>query len=303
MPRYVNPLIPFQPNQPAVPSYIQDGYVFFVDIYGDPYWADETLCNTYGYIWNPNENTCRAFDYNPRINAIGENFSNLIKGSGNNLNTNVNNATVSGQNNLLLGNNTSVNIVGNQNQLENGISNSVVLGTFGNSQANNTLTIGGNSSQQNLDSKTGIPIFKDIVGERQITFAVYGGQSTDDKPLLLDLNNVANTAFPIPANCVFMFEIDILAVAVVGSKSVPVGSFMTFKSNGVTMKKTSGEGGTPIYSTTNVILSSGKLNWTANPIITILPKELSITVTGEPELTIEWVADIKITQIQTSVEL
>ena len=298
--RYVTPLIPFQPNQPGVPSTIQSGVVFFVDQYGEGIWATETMCNAYGYVWDPSNNTCRAFDQSARISEMAQDqTSNFFKGGGNQVRSDVNASVIVGQTNTMLGKNTGVQVVGNKNQVE---SNIVLLGTLGNSVANNTLVIGGNSGQNGIDAKTGKLTETDILGERQVALAIYGGTSVGDTPLPLGLNNVINTAYPIPTNAVFMFEIDIMAVAVVGGKSVPVGSFMTFKSNGVTLKKTSGEIGTPIYSTTSTVLSSGKFTWTANPIITAT-QELTIIVRGERDTTIEWVADIKITQIQTSVNL
>tara|TARA_R100001443_G_scaffold114072_1_gene129536 strand:- start:1692 stop:2612 length:921 start_codon:yes stop_codon:yes gene_type:complete len=302
-----NTEFPFAPNQKTIPDYIEDGVVYFTDVDGGNVWSDESMCKAYGYLWDEANQVCRAFIPQREIEIVPQ--SNIsVKGANNEIRTGVNNSTISGQNNLMIGKNISVNIIGNRNQIENKISNSLLLGTLGNSLADNSITIGGNSGQNGIDEETGAFTSTDILGERQLTFCLYGGKTPPGEkiPLTtgLNLNNVSDSYYPIPENAVLMFEIDILGVAIepAGNR----GDFMTFKSNGVTMKKTSGEGGTPIQSRTSEVLNSGGLRWVAEPVIAIGTdgkKYLGINATGDTRSTIEWVADLKITQLQTNVNL
>jgi len=300
--RRTNPPFTFAPGQSAQPSEMQGGIVLFEDVNGDPAWATRPLCQAYGYIWDEQNQVCRAFIENPNVIDIGKQTTNNVKGNNNEIRESVNATTISGQNNLMIGKNTSVNVVGDRNQVETKISNSTIVGTFANATANNSLVIGGNSSQNTIDDKTGRPIFKDILGKRQLTKILFGNQFEEEtKSNYLWMNNVEGSAYPIPKDAVLMFEADVLGVVI--SPSASAGEFESFKIAGVTMKKTSGEGGTPIYARTSLLNSSSSLRLGCVASIytdSLGERFLTIEVTNAKGMTIEWVASMEITQLQTN---
>ena len=296
-----NTEISFAPNQVAVPDNIQDGLVYFTDVDGNPVWSTEGLCTAYGYDWDEQNQVCRAFIFNPNVDSIGENTSNSVKGGNNEIRANVNNTSISGQNNLLIGNNTSDVVIGNRNQLENKISNSLLIGTFANATANNSFVLGGNNSQNTINEKSGVEEYSDILGERQLTKVLFGNYfEAQGKTNYLWLNNVENSAYPIPQNAVLMFSVRVLGVAV--APLVSAGEFMSFQIEGVTMKKNSGEAPTPIYARTTILNQSSAIGLNCTAVIyTDANGErfLTISVTNGKGIFVEWVANMEITQLQT----
>tara|TARA_R110000787_G_scaffold15090_2_gene46676 strand:- start:865 stop:1758 length:894 start_codon:yes stop_codon:yes gene_type:complete len=290
-----NPEYPFAPNQLLQPSNIQDGVVFFVDSDGNSAWSSESSCNAYGYTWDEANQVCRAFILNDRIDEIGLNTTNNVKGNNNDLRQSINNTTVSGQNNLLLGDNTSNVILGNMNQLENKVSNSLLLGTFGNATVNNSLVIGGNNSQVAINDKTSLAEYSDILGERQLTKILFGNSFGDEAAGLLNLNNVPNNYYPIPINSIIMFDADVLGVVIGGKTS---GEFMSFKIQGVTRLKSTGEGAQTIYSRTTILFDSGRLGLNCQAIFNA-DNTMTIEVTNGKGLSVDWVASMELTQLQT----
>tara|TARA_R110000787_G_scaffold70091_1_gene155831 strand:- start:24580 stop:25473 length:894 start_codon:yes stop_codon:yes gene_type:complete len=290
-----NPEYPFAPNQLVQPSIIQDGVVLFQDNLGNPQFSTQSSCNAYGYIWDEANQVCRAFIENPNINEIGLNTTNNVKGNNNNLRSGVNNTTVSGQNNLLLGDNISNVILGNMNQVENKVSNSLLLGTFGNSTVNNSLVIGGNNSQVAINEKTGLAEYSDIVGERQLTKILFGNSFQDEAAGLLNLNNVPTKYYPIPINSIIMFEADVLAVVIGGKTN---GEFMSFKIQGVTRLRSTGEGAQTIYSTTTILFDSGRLGLNCQAVFNA-DNTMTIAVSNGKGFGVDWVASMELTQLQT----
>ena len=276
---------PFAPNQNVVPDFIDFGQVYFVGQDGKPAGVNETQCRAYGYTWDNVNNVCRAFTQNPNVNSIGQETNNYTKGSNNTARENVNNSIVAGQNNLLIGPNANDLVVGNSNQLQASVSNSLIVGVQANATIDNSIVLGGNQDNN-------------ILGERQLTFSIFGNTSTQAEGIDLYLNYKLNSFYPIQLNSVLIFEIDIVGVETQGRN---VGAYMSFKSNGVAKNSSGGKGETILESTTTILFNSDKKTWTAEP--KVIDGFLYISVSGEAETTIEWVADIKITQIQTKVVL
>ena len=96
-----------------------------------------------------------------------------------------------------------------------------------------------------------------------------------------------------------MFEADILAVRVGGTGSGAVGDFKTWIETGVVVNR-SGE--LSVDSSTISHSNSGSTGgWDA--VSTVLGTNYVMSVEGATDKTIDWVSNIRITQIKTGVTL
>jgi|21_taG_2_1085346.scaffolds.fasta_scaffold05434_2 hypothetical protein len=299
--RRSNPPFPFAPNQTAQPSEIQDGVVLFTDVNGDGAWATQELCQAYGYTWDNQNQMCRAFIPNANIENIGTETTNMIKGGNNEIRDGVNNTMIAGQNNLVLGLNTSDNITGDMNQMDARVSNTILMGTLGNATTSNAFVQGGNSPQRIIDEETGEEIYKDILGQHQLTKIMMSNRiyRTTERDILW-LNDVENVCYPIPDDAVCMFAADVLGTQTQGRTP---GEFMSFKVRGVIRKQTASGRGTSIFWTTTPQDFSMSLGYDCSGAIYTDADGidyLTIAVnSGKTDGEVMWVASIEITQLQT----
>ena len=73
---------------------------------------------------------------------------------------------------------------------------------------------------------------------------------------------------------------------------------MSFKIQGVTRLKSTGEGAQTIYSNTRMLFDSGRLGLTCQAIFNA-DNTMTIEVTNGKGLSVDWVASMELTQLQT----
>ena len=247
---------------------------------------NQLQCEAYGYTYNKAEGTCTTFRYNTNLNRNVANENNRTYGSGNSTQTGTNNTIVMGENNTVRGFSRNSIITGNQNEIDNGVNNANVSGTLGEVTATNSTVLGGNAGT-------------DALGERQAIQLMYGTQTTDGTVVDSYLNNTSGSYFVVPENTAIMFEADILAVRVGGTGSGAVGDFKTWIETGVVINKS---GTLSVDSSTISHSSSGTTGgWDA--VSTVSGTNYIMSVEGATDKTIEWVSNIRITQIKTGVTL
>jgi hypothetical protein len=166
------------------------------------------------------------------------------------------------------------------------VNNANVFGTFGEATADNSIVLGGNAST-------------DILGKRQAIQLIYGTQTTDGIDAYSYLNGITDSFFVVPENTAIMFEADILAVRVGGTGSGAVGDFKTWIETGVVINK-SGE--LSVDSSTISHSNSGSTGgWDA--VSTVSGTNYIMSVEGAADKTIDWVSNIRFTQLKTGVTL
>ena len=248
---------------------------------------NQQQCEAYGYTYDIATGTCKAFEYSTTLSTALTNESNVVKGQGNITIGGTTNTYIMGVNNIVNGLSKNNIIVGNQNEIANGVNNANVYGTLGDATATNSIVLGGNAGT-------------DILGERQNTTLLYGGQTTDGSSTLVYLNNTTDSFFQPQENSIFYFQSEVLAVRVGGAGGGgAVGDYASWVERGV-VKNAAGT--LSISRSQTAIVDSGTTaGWSTEN--TVSGSNFRLTVTGQRDMTLEWVATIRITEIRTSVTL
>ena len=248
---------------------------------------NQLQCEAYGYTYDKALGTCSTFTYNTNLNSGVANENNRTYGSGNSTETGTNNTLVMGEDNTVRGLSRNSIITGNQNVIANGMNNAHVSGTLGESTADNSIVLGGNTNGDSL-------------GERQSIHLMYGKQTTSAATVDSNLNNTAASYFVIPDNTIMYFDATCLAVRVGGtSASGAPGDYLSLIERGVIINKS---GVLSIQRERDVIKSSGTTSgWVSTAAIS--SGNFTIRVRGANNMTLEWACDIKLTQIKTGVTL
>ena len=247
---------------------------------------NQIQCEAYGYTYNKDSGTCSTFRYNTNLNRSFANENNNTQGSGNTTQTGTNNTYIMGENNTVRGFSRNNIVIGNQNEIANGVNNANVFGTLGEVTADNSIVLGGNAGT-------------DTLGERQAIQLMYGTQTTDGTVADSYLNNTTGSYFVVPENTAIMFEADILALRVGGTGAGTVGDYKSWIETGVVINKS---GTLTVDSSTISHSNSGSTGgWNAES--TVSGTNYIISVEGATDKTIEWVSNIRFTQLKAGVTL
>jgi hypothetical protein len=247
---------------------------------------NQLQCEAYGYTYNKAAGTCSIFRFNTNLNRSFNNSNNSTKGSQNVTETGTNNTLIMGESNTVKGFSRNNIIIGSNNEIANGVNNANVFGTFGESTADNSIVLGGNAGT-------------DILGKRQAIQLLYGVQTTGADAVDSYLNGITGSYFVVPENTAIMFEADILAVRVGGTGAGAVGDFKTWIETGVVINKS---GRLSVDSSTISHSSSGTTGgWDA--VSTVSGTNYIMSVEGVEDKTIDWVSNLRFTQLKTGVTL
>jgi hypothetical protein len=247
---------------------------------------NQKQCEAYGYKYDTDTGTCRAFDFNENLekNLINEN--NNIQGQGNLVESGTNNTYVMGERNVINGLSRNNIVIGNKNQINRSVNNTFVYGTLAQSTADNSIVLGGNDSE-------------DILGERQSIHVLYGIQTTNGTTTNSFLNNVEDSFFQIPTDSICYFHADVVAVRVGGAGEGSVGDFASWVERGVVINKSET---LTVSRERDTIKTSGNVtNW--RPAAAVTGTNFRITCRGQDDQTVEWCSNITFTQIKTGVTL
>jgi hypothetical protein len=247
---------------------------------------NQLQCEAYGYTYNKASGTCSIFRFNTNLIRSFNNSNNSTKGAQNVTETGTNNTLIMGESNTVKGFSRNNIIIGSNNEIANGVNNANVFGTFGEATADNSIVLGGNAGT-------------DILGKRQAIQLLYGVQTTGADAVDSYLNGITGSYFVVPENTAIMFEADILALRVGGTTAGTIGDYKAWIETGVVTNK-SGELG--IDSSTISHSSSGTTGgWDA--VSKVSGAKYIMSVEGVEDKTIDWVSNIRFTQLKTGVTL
>ena len=263
-----------------------DGEVMFTDGTNNDIRANQVQCQAYGYTYDPVTGTCRAFQYNTRLNREFSNINNKFNGVRNSTELGSNLIQINGTNNTTKGFNTNCFINGRDNEIANSVNNATVVGTLAEATATNSIVLGGNTSG-------------DTLGERQSITLMFGTTTTTNAVVDSYLNNDGESFFEIPANTIISFQTETIAIRVGGTAGGgAVGDYKFFIEEGVAV---SDRGGAVTVDTTRTtVVNNGTVGV---PDVTGTGTVFSQKVTGANNRIIEWVTTMRITQLKAGVDL
>ena len=280
--------IPFLPGYLVKPKSINGlGLVTFTDGRNDLA-PNQQQCEAYGYTYDQATGTCSAFTFTPILARNTANTNNNIQGTGNKVELGTNNTYIMGENNTVKGLSRNNIIIGSNNEIANGIKNTNVYGTLGEATADNSIVLGGNAGADNL-------------GERQSITVMFGKQTTDGVNITSNMNNTTDSFFPVPDYTGIYFHAEVIAIRVGGSAaSGAAGDYGSWVERGVVINK---DGVLSINRERDVIKSSGTVTgWQPTGIVTS-STYFTLRVRGATDMTIEWSATVRMTQMKTGVVL
>ena len=104
---------------------------------------NQQQCEAYGYTYNKDTGTCRAFTYSTTLQNSLISEGNIIKGQDNIVMMGTGNTHIVGETNLVNGDSRNNIIVGNNNEIANGVNNAAVFGNYGLAQRSGEVVISG----------------------------------------------------------------------------------------------------------------------------------------------------------------
>jgi len=248
-----------------------DGEVYFTDGTNNEIRANQNQCDAYGYTYDPNTGTCKAFEFNSQMPTSIQNLDNKIHGPGNVTGNGVNNTHINGTNNIVEGFSDNGFISGRDNKIEFGVNNATVVGRAGTAIREGEFVVGSNAGQTSSFS--------------------LNGQSTDASATSLFVDgDTSVTTIAREADFPYFFTINVFAFRTGGSSgSGATGDRAFIKIEGMVVDVT-------ITQVTTTIVNLGTTaGWTAS--CAIVGTDLLLKVVGAAAMTIQWQANATFTKM------
>lgn len=137
----------------------------------------------------------------------------------------------------------------------------------------------------------------------QMSYLMFGKQTTDGTTKAANLNNTAGTFYVVPLNSASYFQCDIVAVRTGGtSRTGAIGDTASWTEKGVFTNLNQAEGGLTISRERDTVQSigSGTTNWRPTAVVNNTNGNFGLNVRGATDMIIEWAITVRITQIKTT---
>jgi hypothetical protein len=239
---------------------------------------NQKQCEAYGYTYNKDTGTCRAFTYSTTLQNSLISEGNIIKGQDNIVMMGTGNTHIVGETNLVNGDSRNNIIVGNNNEIANGVNNAVVFGNYGLAQRPGEVVIGGGGF-----SGAG-------KGYAQSSVITLTGTTTDATPTSLYVNgDSATTIIARNGNLFTGFEAQVIGVRTGGVAAGNINDRMFDGSSGIVYLTTINQGRSyrRIFGTTT--------GWDAQ--IAISGSDMYFEVTGATNMDISWSCTLNLYEV------
>ena len=231
---------------------------------------NQQQCEAYGYTYNKDTGTCRAFTYSTTLQNSLISEGNIIKGQDNIVMMGTGNTHIVGETNLVNGDSRNNIIVGSNNEIANGVNNAVVFGNYGLAQRPGEVVIGGGGF-----SGTG-------KGYAQSSYITLTGTTTNATPTSLFVNgDSATTIIARNGNLFTGFEANTVGIRTGGTNpSGAVNDRILIRSTGLVY-------GTSVNQSRTTLGSFGTVGtFIAN--IAFSGSDMLFQVTGATNMNISW---------------
>lgn len=242
----------------------------------------EADCLAYGFKYA--ESTCfvitNGVDFFSTDNTNVNDF-----GSRNQVQSEVFNSNIVGQDNSLLQNSNNNIIVGDSNTIS-GISNTILSGTKGDALYNNSQVLGGNQY--------------DDLETRQSIILLSGLETTTASWSNVKLNNDGITRFHIEDNSIVTFNLYITGVRTGGTAAGNNGDFKTWVLRGTVVNRAGTS--TRVRLTQNIGNDGTITGWNTTCNVSV-DNYLNISVKGATNMNIKWIVKLELIELRTGVDL
>jgi hypothetical protein len=141
-----------------------------------------------------------------------------------------------------------------------------------------------------------------FVAPRQMTYLMFGKQTTDGNTKAANLNNTSGTFYVVPLNSASYFQCDVVAVRTGGTSTTgAIGDTASWTEKGV-FTNVNQEGGLSISRERDTVRSigTGTTNWRPTAVVGNTNGNFNLNVRGTTDMIIEWAITVRITQIKTT---
>ena len=191
------------------------GEVIFTDGTNDVF-ANQKICQEYGYNYDTVSGTCYAYRFNSLIEKRGKNLDNKVSGKNNTTSTNTSASFITGQKNTTDGINKNIFITGENNRIQSNLNNlSIIGGTHALGFHNGEVVIGAGL----LDDGQ--------VGSIQMSIIQLSGQTANDTLTNLTIQN-DGSHIEIQNNCILGFEAHLIGLCTGGTDGT-AGQYIYYK--------------------------------------------------------------------------
>jgi RNase P/RNase MRP subunit p29 len=248
------------------------GEVFFTDGTNNDLGANQLTCEAYGYTYDRDTGTCRAFTYKSNLNTNIRNINNKFNGPQNTAEVGCEIVQINGTNNTAKGSNINCFINGSNNEIAEGINDATVLGVGGKAETNGETVLGGGLNEFSGGGTT-------VYADRKRSMINLSGVTVDNTATELAVNAERDSLINVKINSVLGFEIYITRLEVAGSAAT-LGNYSYRNIKGVVRIDNSGTMAFIVGFTRNI----GKIG--VNGTAAMVESAASIAG-GDPSITIE----------------
>jgi hypothetical protein len=239
---------------------------------------NQQQCEAYGYTYNKDTGTCRAFTYSTTLQNSLISEGNIIKGQDNIVMMGTGNTHIVGETNLVNGDSRNNIIVGSNNEIANGINNAAVFGNYGLAQRPGEVVIGGGGF-----SGTG-------KGYAQSSYITLTGTTTDNTATSLYVNGDSTTTIIARNGNLFTgFEATVIGVRTGGVAAGNIDDRVCFKVEGL------------VYNTAvdQSITTTGRFGTTTgwDAEMAFSGSDMIFEVTGATDMNISWSCTLNLYEV------
>ena len=239
---------------------------------------NQKQCEAYGYTYNKDTGTCRAFTYSTTLQNSLISEGNIIKGQDNIVMMGTGNTHIVGETNLVNGDSRNNIIVGNNNEIANGVNNAAVFGNYGLAQRSGEVVISGGGF-----SGTG-------KGYAQSSYITLTGTTTNGSSTALFVNgDSATTIIARSKNLFTGFEAKVIGVRTGGTAGGNVNDRILLKAEGIVYTTTATQTRTTLASLGTTV------GWDAQ--IAISGSDMLFKVTGALNMNISWSCTLNLYEV------
>ncbi|QDP64664.1 MAG: hypothetical protein Unbinned4585contig1001_28 [Prokaryotic dsDNA virus sp.] len=254
---------------------LRSGVVLFTDGTNNNIAANQQTCEAYGYTYDNQTGSCRAFTSTESI--IESTATSTSKKIGSNIHIGRSKDTLAIGTDHVLSENRNVLISGKKHIIDNKITNATILGKYGNATHTGELVIGSGGGSGA------------IAGTKQTSVIQLTGETTGND-INLYVQNESSEEITLPINSIVLYEIFITGL-VTGGTSGTLGHYQVRKLSGSLLCYNDGTFLHDAHSNENIttVGSTGTIN-----LVTSTANTFEINIAGAANVNAEWNAHVNL---------